>query len=225
LEIPVYDTHPKDNPIKVCKKAIDIAQDRGYDTVILDTAGRLQIDKEMMKELEKIKKKVEVHHSILVVDAMTGQEAVNVAKSFQDLLDVSGVVLTKMDGDARGGAALSVRYITGCPIYFAGVGEKLEDLEAFYPDRVASRILGMGDVMSLIEKAQKEFDQEDAKLTAEKVFKDTFTLEDFRVQLGQMKKTRFHGKDYGDVAGHGKAHQPSGSGTNGKRPEEKRGDY
>jgi len=188
LEIPVYDTHPKDNPVKVCKKAVQHAEEHGLDVVILDTAGRLQIDQEMMKELGKMQGKVSVHHSILVVDAMTGQEAVNVAKAFNDQLGVGGVILTKMDGDARGGAALSVRYVTGCPIYFAGVGEKIEDLEPFYPDRIASRILGMGDIMGLIEKAQKEFDQTEAKKVAEKVFKDSFTLEDFRQQLGQVKK-------------------------------------
>jgi signal recognition particle subunit SRP54 len=188
LDIPVYDTQPKDNPVKLCRRAVDEARDRGLDMVILDTAGRLQIDKEMMKELSKIQEKIDVTHKLLVVDAMTGQEAVNVAKTFHELINISGVVLTKMDGDARGGAALSVRYVTGCPIYFAGVGEKLEDLEPFYPDRVASRILGMGDVMGLIEKAQKEFDQGEAEKTAEKLLKNTFNLEDFRQQLGQMKK-------------------------------------
>jgi signal recognition particle subunit SRP54 len=188
LEIPCYDTHPKDNPVKLCRRAVDEATERGLDLVILDTAGRLQIDKEMMKELSKIQEKIHVAHKLLVVDAMTGQEAVNVAKSFHEMLNISGVLLTKMDGDARGGAALSVRYVTGCPIYFAGVGEKLEDIEPFYPDRVASRILGMGDVMTLIEKAQREFDKEETKKTAEKLLKNTFTLEDFRQQLGQMKK-------------------------------------
>jgi len=204
LEIPVYDTQPKDNPVKLCKKALQVAGERGFDTIILDTAGRLQIDKEMMKELGKIKSKIEVHHSLLVVDAMTGQEAVNVAESFNNLLKISGVILTKMDGDARGGAALSVRYVTGVPIYFAGVGEKPEDLEPFYPDRVASRILGMGDVMGLIEKAQKEFDQEEAKKTAEKVLKDSFNLEDFRQQLQQMKKLGGMEKIMGMLPGMGK---------------------
>ena len=204
LDIPVYDTHPKDNPVKLCKKAIEVARDRGYDTVILDTAGRMQIDKEMMKELGKIQSKVDVDHSLLVVDAMTGQEAVNVAQSFHDLLNISGVILTKMDGDVRGGAALSVRFVTGCPIYFAGVGEKAEDLEPFYPDRVASRILGMGDVMGLIEKAQKEFDQDEAKKMADKVLKDSFTLEDFRSQLKQMKKLGGMEKIMGMLPGMGK---------------------
>lgn len=188
LDIPVYDTQERDNPIKVCQRALIQAEQKGLDLVILDTAGRHQIDKEMMKELQKIQGKIRVDHSFLVVDAMTGQEAVNVAKTFHDLLRISGVLLTKMDGDARGGAALSVRYITGCPIYFAGIGEKSTDLEPFYPDRVASRILGMGDVLTLIEKAQKEFDQEETQQAAEKLLKNTFNLEDFRVQLRQMKK-------------------------------------
>lgn len=204
MDIPYYDTKPKDNPVKLCKKAVSIAEEKGYDLVILDTAGRLQIDKEMMKELGKIQSKVKIHQSLLVVDAMTGQEAVNVAESFHELLGVGGVILTKMDGDARGGAALSVRYITGCPIYFAGVGEKVEDLEAFYPDRVASRILGMGDVMSLIEKAQKEFDEEEAKQMAKKVMKNRFTLEDFRAQLKQMKKLGSLDKVMGMIPGMGK---------------------
>lgn len=204
IEVPVYDTHPKDDPVKICRKAVDIARERGYDTVILDTAGRMQIDKELMKELGRIKDKVEIHHSLLVVDAMVGQEAVNVAKSFHELLQIGGVILTKMDGDARGGAALSVRYVTGCPIYFAGIGEKIEDLEPFYPDRVASRILGMGDVMSLIEKAQKEFDQDEAKQMAEKVMRSEFSLEDFRKQLGQMKKLGPLEKVMGMIPGMGK---------------------
>ncbi|MFO1464796.1 MAG: signal recognition particle protein [bacterium] len=203
IEVPVYDTHPKDDPVKICRKAVEIARERGYDTVILDTAGRMQIDKDLMKELGKIKDKVEIHHSILVVDAMVGQEAVNVAKSFHDLLDISGVILTKMDGDARGGAALSVRYVTGRPIYFAGIGEKIEDLEPFFPDRVASRILGMGDVMSLIEKAQKEFDAEEAKQMAQKVMRSEFNLEDFRKQLGQMKKLGSMEKIMGMLPGMG----------------------
>jgi signal recognition particle subunit SRP54 len=158
----------------------------------------------MMKELEKIRSKVHIHHSLLVVDAMTGQEAVNVAQSFHQLLNVSGVILTKMDGDARGGAALSVRYVTGVPIVFAGIGEKLEDLEPFYPDRIASRILGMGDIMGLIEKAQKEFDEVEAKEMAEKVFKNAFSLEDFRKQLGQMKKLGSMDRVLGMIPGIGK---------------------
>lgn len=204
IDVPVYDTHPNDNPVKICQQALVVAAERGYDTIILDTAGRMQIDQELMKELERIKEKVQVHHSLLVVDAMAGQEAVNVAKSFHDLLKISGVVLTKMDGDARGGAALSVRFVTGCPIYFAGVGEKIEDLEAFHPDRVANRILGMGDLLGLIEKAQKDFDEEEASKLAEKVLKQQFTLEDFRKQLKQMKKLGPMEKVMGMIPGMGK---------------------
>ncbi len=204
LEIPVYDTHPKDDPVKVCKKALEVARDRGYDTVILDTAGRLQIDAELMQELKKIRDKLEIHHSLLVVDAMVGQEAVNVAKAFHDLLEISGVILTKLDGDARGGAALSIRYVANVPIFFAGVGEKLEDLEAFHPDRVASRILGMGDLMGLIEKAQKDFDQHEAQQLTEKVLRQQFTLEDFRKQLQQMKKLGPLEKIMGMIPGMGK---------------------
>ncbi len=204
FEIPCYDTDPKDDPVKICKRALEFAKDHGYDTVILDTAGRLQIDQEMMKELGKIRDKIEINHSLLIVDAMIGQEAVNVSKVFHDLLNISGVILTKMDGDARGGAALSIRHVTGCPIYFAGVGEKVEDLEPFYPDRIASRILGMGDIMGLIEKAQKDFDQEEAQEMAEKVMKQQFTLEDFRKQLSQMKKLGPVEKVLGMLPGMGK---------------------
>ncbi len=204
LEIPVYDTHSKDDPIKVCRRAVDFAKDQGLDTVILDTAGRLQIDKDMMKELAKIQDKVEVHHKILVVDAMAGQESVNVAQSFNEFLKISGVILTKMDGDARGGAALSVRFVTGVPILFAGMGERPEDLEPFYPDRVASRILGMGDMLSLIEKAQREFDQDETKKTTERILKNTLNFEDFLTQLQQMKKLGSMDKILGMLPGAGK---------------------
>lgn len=204
LDVAVYDTHPKDNPVKLCKKALKEAESLGAEVVILDTAGRLQIDREMMKELKKIQDKIDVDHQLLVVDAMTGQEAVNVAKEFNELLGISGVVLTKLDGDARGGAALSVRFVTGRPIYFAGVGEKPEDFEAFHPERVASRILGMGDVLSLIESAQKNFDEDETKRMSERLMKNTFTLEDFRTQLGQMKKLGSVDKILGMVPGMGK---------------------
>ncbi|HCU24894.1 MAG TPA: signal recognition particle protein [Deltaproteobacteria bacterium] len=204
IDVPCYDSHPKDDPVKLCRKAVELAAERGADTVILDTAGRMQIDQALMKELEKIKSKVDVQHSLLVVDSMVGQEAVNVAKSFHELLQISGVILTKMDGDARGGAALSVKYVTGVPIYFAGVGEKIEDLEPFYPDRVASRILGMGDLLGLIEKAQKDFDAEEAKAMAQKVMRSEFNLEDFRKQLGQMKKLGPVEKVLGMIPGMGR---------------------
>ncbi|MCB1214569.1 MAG: signal recognition particle protein [Deltaproteobacteria bacterium] len=204
LDLPVYDTKPGDKAVKVAVRAIKEAKDQGHDLVLLDTAGRLQLDSEMMEELKQIKKKCEIHHSLFVVDAMAGQEAVNVAKAFDEALGISGVLLTKLDGDARGGAALSVRYVTGKPIYFCGVGEKPEDLEPFYPDRLARRILGMGDMLGLIEKAQAEINESEAKEAAAKLLKNQFTLEDFKKQLGQMKKLGGVSKLMGFLPGMGK---------------------
>ena len=158
------------------------------DVVIIDTAGRLQIDEKLMQELRDIKSAVHPHEILLVVDAMTGQESVNVAKSFNETLGLDGVVMTKLDGDARGGAALSIKAVTGVPIKFVGLGEKLEPLEPFHPDRMASRILGMGDVLSLVEKAQQTFDAEEAQKMAKKLRKDEFTLDDFLSQMQQVKK-------------------------------------
>lgn len=175
-------------PVKTAKQAIDYALSMGYDTVILDTAGRLQIDDTLMQELENIKKEVSVTETLLVVDSMTGQEAVNVAQTFNERLDISGVVLTKLDGDTRGGACLSVKAVTGKPIKFIGVGEKLTDLEPFYPDRMASRILGMGDVLSLIEKAQQAITEEDAKKMQQKMRENAFTLNDYLEQFSMLKK-------------------------------------
>ncbi len=176
------------SPIKTAKQAIDYAKSKGYDTVVLDTAGRLQIDDTLMQELENIKKEVEVTETLLVVDAMTGQEAVNVAQTFNERLNITGVILTKLDGDTRGGACLSIKAVTGKPIKFIGVGEKLTDLEPFYPDRMASRILGMGDVLSLIEKAQQAITEEDAKKMQQKMLANTFTLSDYLQQFSMMKK-------------------------------------
>ena len=176
------------NPVKTAREGIDYARSKGYDTVILDTAGRLQIDDTLMQELENIKKQVEVTETLLVVDAMTGQEAVNVAETFNNRLDVTGVILTKLDGDTRGGACLSIKSVTGKPIKFIGVGEKMGDLEPFYPDRMASRILGMGDVLSLIEKAQQAITEEDAKKMQQKMMANTFTLNDYLEQFAMMKK-------------------------------------
>ena len=176
------------SPVKTAKQAIEYARARGYDTVILDTAGRLQIDDTLMQELENVKKEVEVTETLLVVDAMTGQEAVNVAQTFNERLDVTGVILTKLDGDTRGGACLSIKAVTGKPIKFIGVGEKLGDLEPFYPDRMASRILGMGDVLSLIEKAQQAITEEDAKKMQQKMKENSFTLNDYLEQFAMMKK-------------------------------------
>ncbi len=176
------------NPVKTAKEAIEYARSRGYDTVILDTAGRLQIDDTLMQELENIKAQVEVTETLLVVDAMTGQEAVNVADTFNSRLEITGVVLTKLDGDTRGGACLSIKAVTGKPIKFIGVGEKLADLEPFYPERMASRILGMGDVLSLIEKAQQAITEEDAKKMQQKMRENAFTLNDYLEQFAMMKK-------------------------------------
>jgi len=176
------------SPVKTAKQAIEYARSMNYDTVILDTAGRLQIDEALMQELENIKKEVEVTETLLIVDAMTGQEAVNVAETFNARLAVTGVILTKLDGDTRGGACLSIKAVTGKPIKFIGVGEKMGDLEPFYPDRMASRILGMGDVLSLIEKAQQAITEEDAKKMQQKMMANTFTLNDYLEQFSMMKK-------------------------------------
>ena len=176
------------NPVKTAGQAIEYARSGGYDTVILDTAGRLQIDETLMQELENIKKQVDVTETLLVVEAMTGQEAVNVAETFNARLDVTGVILTKLDGDTRGGACLSIKAVTGKPIKFIGVGEKLSDLEPFYPERMASRILGMGDVLSLIEKAQQAITEEDAKKMQQKMKENSFTLSDYLEQFAMLKK-------------------------------------
>ena len=160
--VPVFSMGDKQNPVDIAKAAVEHARANGFNVVILDTAGRLHVDEDMMEELQNIKAAVDVHQTILVVDAMTGQDAVNVAKTFNDVVEVDGVILTKMDGDTRGGAALSIRAVTGKPILYVGMGEKLSDLEQFYPDRMASRILGMGDVLSLIEKAEANIDAEAA---------------------------------------------------------------
>ena len=177
----------KEDPVKIAKEAKDYARINNYDTVILDTAGRLQIDTDLMDELKSIKEAVNPDEILLVVDAMTGQEAVNVAKTFDEYLDITGVILTKLDGDARGGAALSIRQVVGKPIKFIGVGEKLDDLEPFYPDRMANRILGMGDVLSLIEKAEEQFSMEKAKELEEKMREQSYSLDDFMEQIQQIK--------------------------------------
>ena len=176
------------NPVKTAKQAIQHAEKQGYDVVIIDTAGRLHINEELMNELKDIKKEVKPHEILLVVDAMTGQDAVTISVSFNKNLDISGVILTKLDGDTRGGAALSIKAITGKPIKFTGVGEKIGDIEPFYPDRIASRILGMGDVLSLIEKAQEAVSEEEAKKLEEKFRENSFTFEDYLVQMENLKK-------------------------------------
>ncbi len=176
------------NPVKTAKQAVEHAKKQGYDTVIIDTAGRLHINEELMNELKNIKKEVAPTEILLVVDAMTGQDAVTVAESFDRDLDITGVILTKLDGDTRGGAALSIKAITGKPIKFTGVGEKIGDIEPFYPDRIASRILGMGDVLSLIEKAQEAVSEEQAKEMEKKFRENSFTFDDYLVQLDNIKK-------------------------------------
>ena len=186
--IPVFSMGAKISPVEIAKAGIEHARKNGNDMVFIDTAGRLHIDEELMGELSKIKSATSPTEILLVVDAMTGQDAVNVAKSFNELLDITGVVLTKMDGDTRGGAALSVRYITGKPIKFVGTGEKLDAIELFHPDRMASRILGMGDVLSLIEKAEAAYDEKNAKELERKFKEQAFTLDDFLTSLRQIKK-------------------------------------
>ncbi len=186
--VPAFDTNPGDRPVDICKSAIGQALIKGCDVVIIDTAGRLHVDEELMQELEDIKAAVNPQEILFVADAMTGQEAVNVASTFNQRLDITGVVLTKMDGDARGGAALSVRAATGKPIKFVGVGEKMDGFELFHPDRIASRILGMGDVLSLVEKAQEAYDQKKALEIQKKLSKNEFTLEDWLDSLKSMEK-------------------------------------
>jgi len=187
LDLPVFSLGTEITPVEISERAIAHAKEYGNDVVIIDTAGRLHIDEALMDELKNIKEKVTPKEILLVVDSMTGQDAVNVAENFNNLLDISGVVLTKLDGDTRGGAALSVKSVTGKPIKFAGMGEKMDALEPFYPDRMASRVLGMGDMLTLIEKAQTSFDQEKAKEMEKKMMKAEFTLEDFLDQMEQMK--------------------------------------
>ena len=177
-----------EDPVEICRAAIRRAKDYGNDFVIIDTAGRLQIDETLMNELGEIKEKIGPQEILLTVDAMTGQEAVNVAKAFDEKLDITGVILTKLDGDTRGGAALSVRAVTGKPIKFAGVGEKLEDLEVFHPDRMASRILGMGDVLTLIEEAQLKIDQKEAEKMSRRIMQNKLDFNDLLAQFAQVKK-------------------------------------
>jgi signal recognition particle subunit SRP54 len=188
LQVEFYPTQSGEDPVNICIQAFKTAETHGLDTVIVDTAGRWHVDDELMLELKRIKENLHPEEILLVADAMTGQEAVNVATRFNEALDLSGIILTKMDGDARGGAALSIKAVTQKPIKFIGVGEKLDALEVFYPERMASRILGMGDVLSLIEKAQASIDIKKAEELEKKLRKESFTLEDFREQIRQIKK-------------------------------------
>lgn len=187
IDVPVFSIEGCTDPVKIANEGIEHAKKHGHDIVFLDTAGRLHIDEALMQELKTIKQTVQPQEILLVVDAMTGQDAVNVASSFNELLDITGVVMTKLDGDTRGGAALSIRHVTGKPIKFIGTGEKLDAIEPFYPDRMASRILGMGDVLSLIEKAEAAFDEKKARELEEKLRRSEFTLNDFLEQFRQVK--------------------------------------
>lgn len=205
IEVEVFPSAATENPVDICKRALAHAQNTGFDTLIIDTAGRLQIDDLLMNELADIVEETQPHEILLAVDAMTGQEAVNVAKGFDERLDLDGLILTKLDGDARGGAALSIKSVTGKPVKFIGVGEKTEALEVFYPDRLASRILGMGDVLSLIEKASKQVSEEDAKKLHKKFKKNEFTFDDFLAQMQSIKKMGSMGSLMKMVPGMGQA--------------------
>ena len=185
--VPVFSMGDNQKPVNIAKAAIEHAQKNGFNVVILDTAGRLHVDEDMMAELQEIKREVQVHQTLLIVDAMTGQDAVNVAENFENKIGIDGVILTKMDGDTRGGAALSIKATCGKPILYAGMGEKLSDLEQFYPDRMASRILGMGDVMTLIEKAQANLDESKAREMEQKLKKASFGFDDYLESMNQMK--------------------------------------
>lgn len=185
---PVFEAPELNDPLEICRQAFKHAQQTGYDTLLIDTAGRLHIDDQLMEELQAIKKEMQPIETLFIADAMTGQDAVKSASEFHNRVGISGVILTKMDGDARGGAALSVKVVTGQPIKFVGVGEKYDAIEQFYPDRIAQRILGMGDVLTLIEKVQQEIDEEQAAALQQKMMEDRFSLEDYRQQLKQMEK-------------------------------------
>ena len=202
VNVPVFE-EGQINPVKIAKDALDEAKRQGTDVLIVDTAGRLHIDEQLMEELQKIKAEVKPDEILLVVDSMTGQDAVNVAETFNQKLDITGVIITKLDGDTRGGAALSIKAVTGKPIKFVGSGEKMEDIEPFYPDRMASRILGMGDVLTLIEKAQEAFSEEEALKLQKKMKTNSFTLQDYLNQLESVKKMGGIGKLMSMVPGLG----------------------
>ncbi len=203
--IPVYTEDGNKNPVAIAKEAIKFAKQKGYDLVIVDTAGRLAVDEEMMNEISAIKKAIDPQEILFVVDSMTGQDAVNTAKEFNDRLDFDGVVLTKLDGDTRGGAALSIRSVVNKPIKFVGTGEKMDALDVFHPKRMADRILGMGDIVSLVEKAQEQFDEEEAVRLQKRLAKDEFNFNDFLKQINQVKKMGNLKDIAGMIPGMGKA--------------------
>ena len=205
IEVPVYSEEGNKNPIEIAKNGIAYAKENHFNLVIIDTAGRLAIDDEMMNEIEAIKKAINPHEILFVVDAMTGQDAVNTAKVFNDRLDFTGVVLTKLDGDTRGGAALSIKSVVNKPVKFIGTGEKLDALDIFYPERMADRILGMGDIVTLVEKAQEQFDSAEAAILQKKIAKNQFSFEDFLKQIQQIKKMGNMKDLIGMIPGAGKA--------------------
>ena len=204
LEVSVYDAGEENDPVAICKKALDEAVNKMSQVVIIDTAGRQQVDDALMEELKQIKQTVEPHEVLFVADAMMGQQSADIAKTFNDAVGIDGVVLTKMDGDARGGAAFSIKRVTGKPIRFMGMGEKLDALEPFHADRVVSRILGMGDVMSLVEKAEQNFEKEEQEKLEKKIKRNAFTLEDFKDQLKQVQKMGSMEQLLGMIPGAGK---------------------
>lgn len=187
VDVPVFTMRDSKDPSEIAKAAIREAEKKGFNVLIVDTAGRLQIDEALMDELKQLKKEIRPHEILLVVDALTGQDAVNAAEGFNNALGIDGIIMTKMDGDSRGGAALSTKKVTGRPVKFVGMGEKMDELDEFHPERMASRILGMGDMMSLIEKAQEDYDEEQAAKLEEKIKKNKFTLDDFLDQMGQIR--------------------------------------
>jgi len=205
LDIPVFSERESKDPVKIAQNAIAHAKQHGFTAVIVDTAGRLAIDEQMMQEIANVKKAIQPQETLFVVDAMTGQDAVNMATAFNERLNIDGVVLTKLDGDARGGAALSIRSVVDKPIKFIGTGEKMEALDEFHPDRMAGRILGMGDVVSLVERAQEQFDEKAARELNKKIAKDQFGFDDFLEQIGQIKKMGNMKDLMGMIPGVGKA--------------------
>jgi signal recognition particle subunit SRP54 len=205
IEVPVFADIDNKNPVDIAQKALAKAKAEGFQVVIIDTAGRLAVDEQMMNEIANIHQAVKPHETLFVVDSMTGQDAVNTAKTFNDRLNFDGVVLTKLDGDTRGGAALSIKSVVNKPIKFVGTGEKMDAIDVFYPDRMAERILGMGDIVSLVEKAQEQFDEEEARKLQKKIAKNQFGLDDFLSQIQQMKKMGNMKDLMGMIPGMGKA--------------------
>jgi signal recognition particle subunit SRP54 len=201
----VYSQLGNNNPVEIAQNAVKYAKEKGYNVVIVDTAGRLAVDKEMMDEIERVHKAIQPHETLFVVDAMTGQDAVNTAKAFNDRLNFDGVILTKLDGDTRGGAAITIKSVVNKPIKFVGTGEKMDAIDVFYPSRMADRILGMGDVVSLVERAQEQYNEEEARKIQKKIAKNEFGFDDFLAQIQQIKKMGSMKDLVGMIPGAGKA--------------------